>query len=61
MIKIAICDDENIIASQMENIILGICNKEGIGADTEVFYSGKSLEKEISKGTIYDLIYLLES
>lgn len=58
MIKIAICDDENIIASQMENIILGICSKEGIGADTEVFYSGKSLEKEISKGTIYDLIYL---
>lgn len=58
MIKIAICDDENIIASQIEDIILSICNREGINADTEVFYSGKSLEKEIFKGTNYDLIYL---
>lgn len=58
MIKIAICDDENIITGQIDNIISGICNREGIPFDTDVFYSGQGLEKEILKGTKYDLIYL---
>lgn len=30
MIKVAICDDENIIASQIESIILRVCNNEKI-------------------------------
>ncbi|WP_310602472.1 LytR/AlgR family response regulator transcription factor [Anaerosporobacter sp.] len=58
MIKVAICDDENIITSQIENIILNICKREGIPVDTEVFYSGQGLEKEISEGASYDLICL---
>lgn len=58
MIKIAICDDENIITGQIDNIISGICNREGIPFDTDVFCSGQRLEKEILKGTKYDLIYL---
>lgn len=58
MIKVAICDDENIITSQVENIILNICKREGIPVDTEVFYSGQELEKEITGGANYDLIYL---
>ncbi|MDE7322418.1 MAG: LytTR family DNA-binding domain-containing protein [Lachnospiraceae bacterium] len=57
MIKVAICDDENRIASQIENLILSICMKENIIVDTDVFYCGKSLEKEIVNGTMYDLIY----
>lgn len=58
MIKIAICDDENIITGQIDNMISDICNREGIPFDTDVFYSGQGLEKEIVKGTKYDLIYL---
>ena len=58
MIKVAICDDENVIASQIDNMILTICRKENISVDTDVFYSGSSLEKEILLGTKYDLIYL---
>ncbi len=58
MIKVAICDDENIIASQIESIILRVCNNEKILVDTDIFYNGKSLEEKILKGTIYDLIYL---
>lgn len=58
MIKVAICDDENIIASQIDNMILTICSKETISVDTDVFYSGDSLENEISRGTKYDIIYL---
>lgn len=58
MIKIAICDDESIITSQIENFIWNICNTENILIDTNVFYSGHELEKEIFKGERYDLIYL---
>ena len=58
MIKVAICDDENIIASQIDNMILTICSKETISVETDVFYSGDSLENEISRGTKYDMIYL---
>lgn len=58
MINIAICDDENIIVSQIESIIFNICKRESILVDTDVFYSGQTLEKEISNGTKYDLIYL---
>lgn len=58
MIKVAVCDDENVIAAQMENIILDLCSRENIPVDIDVFYNGESLEKEIWKGTKYDLIYL---
>ena len=58
MIKVAICDDENMIASQIDNMILRICQKENISVETDVFYCGGSLEKEILLGTKYDLIYL---
>ncbi|MBQ3783601.1 MAG: response regulator transcription factor [Lachnospiraceae bacterium] len=58
MIKIAICDDEEIITSQIDNIIHEICAKEDIPVDLDVFYSGQRLEKEVKDGTKYDLIYL---
>ena len=58
MIKVAICDDEKMIASQIESLILRICKNESILVNTDVFYDGESLEEEIAKGTIYDLIYL---
>ncbi len=58
MINIAICDDENIIVSQIESILINTCSKKSIPFDIDVFYSGYGLKKEISKGTKYDLIYL---
>lgn len=58
MIQVAVCDDDNIVAHQLENIILDTCGREGIKVDTEVYYSGVSLEKEIFAGQKFDLIYL---
>lgn len=58
MIKVAICDDDGQIAHQLENIICKICDRESIGVDTEVFYNGNTLEKEIVIGQRFDLIYL---
>lgn len=58
MLKVAICDDENLIAHQIENNIYNTCIKEGIKVDTEVYYSGSTLEKAILTGQNFDLIYL---
>lgn len=58
MIKVAVCDDENIIVSKIEGCILNLCKRESIPVDIDVFYSGQGLEREISKGERYDLIYL---
>lgn len=58
MIRIAICDDEEIIAGQIEQYILQISERENIPVETDVFYSGKSLEQNVDKGILYDLIYM---
>ena len=58
MLKIGVCDDEKLIAGQLEEILLDLCHREHIPMDIDVFYSGYSLEKEISRGTKYDILYL---
>ena len=58
MIRIAICDDENVFVSQVENILLELCEEESINIDIDVFYSGNALAKEIAEGIRYDIIYL---
>lgn len=58
MLKVAICDDECLIAHQIENMIHNICDKEGIKVDTEVYYYGSELEKGVLTGQNFDLIYL---
>lgn len=58
MLRIAICDDENVIVNQIENIITKLYEEERISAEVDAFYSGNTLETEISRGTQYDLIFL---
>jgi DNA-binding LytR/AlgR family response regulator len=58
MFRIAICDDEKLICSQIENIIL---HNRAIFLDEielEIFNSGEELFENISKGEIYELIFL---
>lgn len=57
MVNIAICDDENIIVSQIEEMILKACKRD-ILVDIDAYYCGQALEKAILKGSKYDLIYL---
>lgn len=58
MFRIAICDDEQVICSQIENTILkyAVDNNEKI--DTQVFYSGEELSKFLSMGQEFDLLFL---
>lgn len=58
MIKIAICEDENLIINQIENYIHNYCTIVNISVEIDVFYCKKTMEKEIESGGKYDLIYL---
>lgn len=58
MLKIAICDDDYHILSQLENYLLEIKEVEKLDLDVEVFSDGELLRKELANGTIYDIIYM---
>lgn len=56
MFRIAICDDDAMVCSYIERIILRQEPNEKI--DIEVFYSGKELCDFIERGYEYELIFL---
>ena len=58
MLNIAICDDDDLIAHQIESVLHNIGDEENVKIDTDVFYSGNDLVREISSGKKFDLIYL---
>ena len=45
MIRIAVCDDENVIVNQIEHIISEVCKRESIPVNIDVFYSGRGTQK----------------
>lgn len=58
MISVAVCDDENAITTQIETLLDDVAKRNGILIETDVFYSGHTLEQQIFAGKKYDLIYL---
>ncbi|GLC77975.1 LytR/AlgR family response regulator transcription factor [Lacrimispora brassicae] len=58
MLKIAICDDEQIVCADIEKIILDFQKESGIHLEVEVFYSGIDLYKFIVNDYAFDLIFL---
>ena len=55
---IVICDDENIIASKLEAILLNIFDSLKLACEVDVYYSGAQLYKAIEAGAHYDLLFL---
>lgn len=58
MFRVAICDDEQVICSQIENIILNYAAENNEKIDTQVFYSGEELNRFLESGQNFDLIFL---
>lgn len=58
MLNIAICDDDDLIAHQIESVLHNIGDEENVKIDTDVFYSGNDLVREISSEKKFDLIYM---
>ncbi|MDR2559863.1 MAG: LytTR family DNA-binding domain-containing protein [Oscillospiraceae bacterium] len=58
MVRIAICDDEQIFSSQIETLIVKLAKKLYYKIDTEVFNSGAELRSYIESGETFDVIYM---
>lgn len=59
MIKIAICDDDKHVTSQLECIIENYSKQSGIHFDISIFFEGKELVRHIEKEQEeYDMIFL---
>lgn len=58
MLRIAICDDDVILATKIESLLLEISRNELIDTEIEVYSDGSELWEDIVKGIEYDLIYL---
>ena len=58
VINIAICDDDKLICSQIENALLSYTNSICLEVKLSVFYGGKSLLDYIEQGFPLDVLYL---
>ncbi len=58
MFRIAICDDEQVICAQIENIIIKYAAESNERIETQVFYSGEEIEHFLKCGESFDLLFL---
>lgn len=58
MLRVAICDDNLTICSDLECIVLKFQEEFFINTEVEVFYSGIELFEYLNKGNSFDLIFL---
>ena len=58
MFRIAVCDDNVPITSEVEHLLTDISRKDNISLTTDIFFDGLSLYHSIESGLVYDLIYL---
>lgn len=56
--KIAICDNEEIIIFKLKELLMNIAAKIGIKLDISIFYCGEDLWERISRAEFFDIIYL---
>ena len=58
MINIAICDDDIVTTSKIENMLQNIAKRNFIQTDTEVFWNGESLAESVKAVNYFDIIFL---
>lgn len=58
MLRIAICDDNMPITSEIEALLLDIQKKQNLQMDLDIYFDGAPLYNHILAGNNYDLIYL---
>jgi len=58
MLSIAICDDDVLICSGLEKILMEYGQKALIYFEIETYFSGEILYEDLKQGSYYDLIFL---
>ena len=56
--KIAVCDDDNLLTGEIDGQLQRIQQKMGISFETDIFFDGETLWEAIEKHGSYDIIYL---
>ena len=56
--RIAICDDESTICSQIETILMNYSAEHNLLIETQIFYSGEELYRFLCGGETFDLLFL---
>lgn len=58
MFRIAICDDEPVICSQIEKIVLDYGRKTSHEIEVDVYFSGEELYRLLRDRTYYDMLFI---
>lgn len=58
MYRIAICDDENLTCTQLEDFLLDYSHNYNLQLNIDIFYSCDKILNFLGNGEIYDLIFL---
>lgn len=58
MFKVAICDDQEVLCTQLETVILEKCQTWNLPVEIEIFSSGEFLCNYLYAGKQFDLIFL---
>ena len=58
MYRVGICDDDKVLCSLLEKQIQALSADIAVGFETEVWYSGESLERDLKKGIGLDILFL---
>ncbi len=58
MLKIAVVDDDELVCSQVEAMLLAIAKKYHIHSDIDIFNSGDAFRKYLQDGSFYDVVFL---
>ena len=58
MLMIAVCDDEQKIAGELETALIDIFARLQIKYEIDVYFAGDALNKQMKAGAYYDLIFL---
>lgn len=58
LLKIAICDDNIPVTTEIESMLCAISRQDYINMDIDVYFDGESLYRNIEQGDNYELIYL---
>lgn len=58
MLKLAVLDDDSLIANEIENRLLRVCKELNISTDIDVFVSGEEMIRAITPKQTYHIVFL---
>jgi len=58
MIRIAICDDDLLICSQLKEYLKAVSTNRNIKMSTDIYNSGEEFYSSVEKGLKYDIVFL---